>query len=93
MSRRFLAITLIISRVQLWFFFKSSKDDRADINKSIRELRKIKKPFDIESFSFKKVSFNLSARGLGSYIEILNEWTLDDYELFLQTLIEEKNNG
>jgi hypothetical protein len=42
----------------------------------------------MDQFSFKKVCFNLSSRGMGSYVEILDNWTLDDYEIFLQTLEE-----
>jgi hypothetical protein len=47
----------------------------------------------INEFSFKKAAFRLSARGLGSYLEIFNNWDLGDYETFLTTLNEDKING
>lgn len=40
-------------------------------------------------FSFKKVCFTLAKSGYGSYIEIFNEWDLDDYDHCMQTIIKE----
>lgn len=38
----------------------------------------------LKRICFKKIAMALSKRGLGSYIEVFNHWTLDDYETYLE---------